>query len=122
MENSEIKDLIINSQSIYKNIREHKFGQYHALDPSDVPVLTLIKEAVAGFKDNTSQPVSEARLLYDQFTEQIIPAPEISYLEEQVGGVSGWWCLPDNAISGSVILYFHGGAYNLGSASLTEIL
>jgi monoterpene epsilon-lactone hydrolase len=76
----------------------------------------LIKEAVTGFKDNTSQPVSEARLLYDQFIEQIIPAPEISYLEEQVGGVSEWWCLPDNAISGSVILYFHGGAYNLGSA------
>ncbi|MCF0065579.1 alpha/beta hydrolase [Dyadobacter chenwenxiniae] len=116
MENSEIEGLIIDRTSIYKNILDPKFGQYHALDPSDIPVLALMKEAVAGFKDNTGQPVNEARLLYDQFIEQIIPAPEISYLEEQVGGVNGWWCLPDNVILGSAILYFYGGAYNLGSA------
>jgi len=42
---------------------------------------------------------------------------DVSYEAATVGGVSGWWCSPPNTIEGAAILYLHGGAYVLGSAS-----
>lgn len=30
--------------------------------------------------------------------------------------MAGWWCRPDDAVAGAAILYFHGGAYVVGSA------
>jgi acetyl esterase/lipase len=33
-----------------------------------------------------------------------------------MGSVPGWWCLPEDAAPEAAILYFHGGAYIVGSA------
>ena len=43
-------------------------------------------------------------------------ADGVTYEITEVGGVPGWWCRPDNAVAGAVILYLHGGAYVVGSA------
>ena len=34
-----------------------------------------------------------------------------------MGGVAGWWCKPERAREDCAIIYFHGGAYVLGSAA-----
>jgi acetyl esterase/lipase len=40
----------------------------------------------------------------------------VTYEKAEVGGVFGWWCRPNNAPIDAAILYFHGGAYVVGSA------
>jgi epsilon-lactone hydrolase len=59
----------------------------------------------------------EARSAYDAFGQQVSPAAEVSYRSETINGVSGCWCIPSRAKSGSVILYLHGGWFVLGSAT-----
>lgn len=40
----------------------------------------------------------------------------VTYEAVEVGGVPGWWCRAPDTTPGSAILYFHGGAYVVGSA------
>ena len=87
---------------------------YHPLDKADVSALELMKSAALEFREKVTG--SNARLLYDQFVQQTAPAEGISYKEDTIGGVNGWWCLPKNATPAKAFLYFHGGAYNVGSA------
>lgn len=45
------------------------------------------------------------------------PAPEgVSFREDWIGGLPGWWCEPTGALSDAVILHLHGGWFNWGSA------
>jgi acetyl esterase/lipase len=48
--------------------------------------------------------------------QQVSPAAGVSYQQDTIHGVSGWWCLPENADDGNVMLYLHGGWFVLGSA------
>jgi len=41
----------------------------------------------------------------------------VTYDVETIGGVAGWWCRPQQSADDSAVLYFHGGAYVLGSAA-----
>src|ERR1035441_1415371 len=59
----------------------------------------------------------EARPFFDRLMVQTPAAETVEYEAATVGGVSGWWCRPADAIEGAAILYFHGGAYVLGSAA-----
>jgi acetyl esterase/lipase len=44
-------------------------------------------------------------------------APEgVSYRQDRVGGISGWWCEPAEAPVDTAILHLHGGWFNWGSA------
>jgi epsilon-lactone hydrolase len=40
----------------------------------------------------------------------------LTYREDVVGGVGGWWCEPANAPTHAVILHLHGGWFNWGTA------
>ena len=57
-----------------------------------------------------------AREPFDELMEKIPAADGVTYEEAEVGGVAGWWCRPNDAVAGAAILYFHGGAYVVGSA------
>ena len=59
----------------------------------------------------------EARPAYDELIARTIAAQNVTYEAGTVGGVPGWWCRPWDAVEGAAILYLHGGAYILGSAS-----
>jgi monoterpene epsilon-lactone hydrolase len=87
---------------------------YHVIDSSDAPILKVMKDSLSKFKGSTQEP-SEARIQYDQFIQLIAPAVGITYKQDKVGGVNGWWCLPQEIQQQRAVLYFHGGAYNLGS-------
>ena len=59
----------------------------------------------------------EARPGFDAMTDQTPAADGVTTEAAEVGGMSGWWCRPGNAIAGAAVLYLHGGAYVLGSAA-----
>jgi epsilon-lactone hydrolase len=61
-----------------------------------------------------------AREPFDELMERTPPAEGVTYEKAEVGGVLGWWCRPINAPNDAVILYFHGGAYVVGSARAYE--
>jgi len=56
------------------------------------------------------------RLAFDDLLARTPGAEGVTYQAAVVGGVSGWWCHPADVTAGSAILYFHGGAYVIGSA------
>jgi epsilon-lactone hydrolase len=59
----------------------------------------------------------EARPEFDTLMEKTPEADGVTYEVATIGGVAGWWCRPKQTIKGDAILYFHGGAYVLGSAA-----
>ncbi|AXC11958.1 6-hexanolactone hydrolase [Acidisarcina polymorpha] len=61
--------------------------------------------------------VPEARPDFDGLMEKTPVAEGVTYEAAEIGGVAGWWCKPQDSLPGSVIVYFHGGAYVLGSAT-----
>jgi acetyl esterase/lipase len=43
-------------------------------------------------------------------------AEGVTYDVATIGGVAGWWCRPQHPVDDCAVVYFHGGAYVLGSA------
>ena len=56
------------------------------------------------------------RNAFDELMGKTPQADTVTYEAAEVGGVPGWWCRTPEATPGSAILYFHGGAYVVGSA------
>ena len=44
-------------------------------------------------------------------------AEGVTYDVATIGGVAGWWCRPQHPVDDCAVVYFHGGAYVLGSAA-----
>ncbi|SHN40098.1 alpha/beta hydrolase fold [Rhizobacter sp. OV335] len=74
-----------------------------------------MREQVAPMKGSITGP--EARPLFDSMMLHVAAAPGVTYETATVGGFDGAWCRPvDAADASAAILYFHGGAYVIGSA------
>lgn len=87
---------------------------HHPLDPLDrnaMAKMCLMVESMKGTVTGVS-----AREPFDDLMERTPPADGVTYEKAEVGGVFGWWCRPNNAPIDAAILYFHGGAYVVGSA------
>jgi acetyl esterase/lipase len=65
-------------------------------------------------KGSVSGP--DARKTFDELMDKVPAASGVAYEAATIGGVSGWWCRPENAAKGSAILYLHGGGYVVGAA------
>ena len=84
----------------------------HLLDRA---VMLGMRTMVASMKGSVTGP--EARKPFDELMEQTPAAPGVTYEVATVGGVAGVWCRPtDTPDAAAAILYFHGGAYIVGSA------
>lgn len=57
-----------------------------------------------------------ARGPYDAIMERVRVPAGVIFRPDTVGGISGWWCKPENAKPGKVIVHLHGGWFNWGSA------
>ncbi len=64
----------------------------------------------------TARLTPESRQMFDDLMEKTPQAEAVRFEEAHVCGVPGWWCRPAVAVDGRAVLYFHGGAYTLGSA------
>jgi epsilon-lactone hydrolase len=87
---------------------------HHPLNPLDRITMAEMRSMVESTK-GTVTGVS-AREPFDELMERTSPADGVTYEKVEVGGVLGWWCRPNNAPNDAAILYFHGGAYVVGSA------
>jgi epsilon-lactone hydrolase len=87
---------------------------YHKIHLLDRVAMAAMRLMVASLKVSVTGPA--AREPFDRLMEKVPAASAVNYEEAEVGGVSGWWCRPDNAPADAAILYFHGGAYVVGSA------
>lgn len=56
------------------------------------------------------------RAAFDELMGRTPQADTVTYEAAEIGGVAGWWCRTAEATPGTAILYFHGGAYVVGSA------
>jgi epsilon-lactone hydrolase len=83
----------------------------HLLDRVAMAGLHLLVSSMKG-----SIPSPSARKSFDDLMEKIPAASGVTYEPAEMGSVPGWWCLPENAAPEAAILYFHGGAYVMGSA------
>jgi acetyl esterase/lipase len=59
----------------------------------------------------------EARPDFDSLMERTPAAEGVTYDVATIGGVAGWWCRPQHPVDDCAVVYFHGGAYVLGSAA-----
>lgn len=57
-----------------------------------------------------------ARGPFDQIIGRTIAPKDVTYEQDTLGGVPGWWARPANAQPGTVILHLHGGWFNWGTA------
>jgi epsilon-lactone hydrolase len=91
----------------------------HPLESFDAPVVEAMRAATAARKGEILGP--EARPGFNAGLAAGTPSsPEVLYWEDTVGGVSGWWCEPSNAVPGTRLLFLHGGGYVLGSAEASR--
>jgi acetyl esterase/lipase len=59
----------------------------------------------------------EARPDFDNLMEKTPAAEGVTYDVATIAGVAGWWCRPQHPVDDCAVVYFHGGAYVLGSAA-----
>jgi acetyl esterase/lipase len=83
---------------------------YHPLAREDRTVMDAMRIAVAPGKGQIE------RASFDELMEQTPDAAGVTFETGIVGGISGVWCRPKDALLPAAILYLHGGAYIAGSA------
>ena len=57
-----------------------------------------------------------ARDAFDGIMSGVKAPSGVTYHEDKLGEVSGWWCRPANSQPGKAIIHLHGGWFNWGSA------
>ena len=85
----------------------------HALSEKDAAVMVQIREQLKGVKGTVTGP--DARPFFDEVMNGVAPAGDIESEEGSVGGVPGIWVRRASGPRDRAILYFHGGAYVVGS-------
>jgi monoterpene epsilon-lactone hydrolase len=83
----------------------------HLLDRAAMVAMRLMLRSAKG---TVSGP--DARKTFDELMDKVPAASGVTYEAATIGGVSGWWCRPENAVKGAAILYLHGGGYVVGAA------
>lgn len=88
---------------------------YHPLSLQDRTAVAAIREMAAPAK-GTLNFGPEMRPFFDEMMAQTPAVFGVTYEEDTVGSVPGWWGRPATALPNAVILLLHGGAYGVGSA------
>ncbi len=86
----------------------------HPLTARDAEVTAAMRAASAPHKGGLRGIA--ARTPFDAIIGMTTPAENVTYRPDIVGGISGWWCLPDGAKLGQALLHLHGGWFHWGTA------
>lgn len=92
----------------------HDGEVFHPVTITDRIAAAAMRVAAAPMKGKMNGPA--ARGPFDTVMRLVPEASGIRYESTTLGGVSGIMCEPADARPGKAILYFHGGAYVIGSA------
>ena len=94
--------------------RRDAWSKIHPTAPEDRAAMTALRAVVEPMKGKM-QGVG-AREPFDGIMGRTAAPPGVSYEADTVGGVPGWWCRPEQARAGEVIMHLHGGWFNWGTA------
>jgi epsilon-lactone hydrolase len=86
----------------------------HPVTTEDKAAMTALRAIAAPNKGRLQG--TAARGTFDEIMSHVIAPAGVTFTPDTVGGVSGWWCRPENARTGEAILHLHGGWFNWGSA------
>lgn len=86
----------------------------HLLSAADQKAMTGLRAMVEPNKGRLQGIL--ARGPFDAIVERVRAPAGVIFRPDTVGGISGWWCKPENAKPGEVIIHIHGGWFNWGSA------
>ena len=86
----------------------------HPLTPEDKAGMAGMRAMVEPNKGKMQG--TAGRGPFDAIMMRVVQPDGVSYRQETVGGVPGWWCEPAAALRGATILHLHGGWFNWGSA------
>ena len=88
---------------------------YHDENLLDRAAMLAMRAMIAAHPAADLEP--SGRAAFDDLMGQTPHAEGVSYEAATLGGAPGWWCRPANSQPGAAILYLHGGAYVVGSAT-----
>ena len=86
----------------------------HPLTSEDAAAMTALRSAVAGMKGKLEGIT--ARAPFNGIIERVEAPEGVTFEEDAVGGISGWWAKPAETREGSATLHLHGGWFNWGTA------
>ena len=86
----------------------------HPLDPADAAPRAAIRALLERQRQHLPD-WPERRRSFNDLIGSVSAVPGVEYEAASVGGVPGFWCRPPDARSDAALLYFHGGAYVVGS-------
>ncbi|HEX2673170.1 MAG TPA: alpha/beta hydrolase fold domain-containing protein [Polyangiaceae bacterium] len=87
---------------------------HHPLAPADVAPRAAIRTLLEPLREQWPD-WPERRASFNDLIAAVSAVPGVEYEAASVGGVPGFWCRPPDARPGAALLYFHGGAYVVGS-------
>ena len=79
-------------------------------DRAPMAAMRAVVEPMKGKMQGTA-----ARAPFDGIMEHVAAPAGVTYEADQIGGVAGWWCRPDDAQPQRAVMHLHGGWFNWGS-------
>jgi monoterpene epsilon-lactone hydrolase len=86
----------------------------HPLSNEDSLAAVALRSVVAPMKGMLEG--TAGRGPFNDIMERVAVPEGVIFEAATVGGVSGWWSKPPNALKGAAILHIHGGWFNWGTA------
>lgn len=87
---------------------------FHPIDAEDKTAMAAMRAVVEPNKGRLQG--TAARVPFDAIMEHVAVPDGVTFEAGTVGGITGWWCRPQAAQPGAVVLHIHGGWFNWGSA------
>lgn len=86
----------------------------HPVTQEDKTAMTALRSMVEPNKGRLQG--TAARGPFDQIIGRTVAPKDVTFQQDALGGISGWWGRPANALPGMAILHLHGGWFNWGTA------
>jgi len=90
------------------------WSMLHRLSTEDRAAMAAMRAIVEPNKGKLQG--TSARVPFDAIMEHVTAPAGVIYEADQVGGVPGWWCRPEDARQQQALMHIHGGWFNWGSA------
>ena len=87
---------------------------FHPATPEDKAAMAAMRAVVEPNKGKLRGAATRGP--YDDIMNRVVAPEGVSYEEDEIGGIPGWWCRPEGARDGEAICHLHGGWFNFGSA------
>ena len=86
----------------------------HPVTQEDKTAMTALRSMVEPNKGRLQGMA--ARGPFDQIIGRTVAPKDVTFQQDALGGISGWWGRAANARPGTAILHLHGGWFNWGTA------